>query len=253
MSIIVYPYKKGLNSTRQLREGGCKVRYDTSRVRQGVAIAWGNRTPPPWAAAVKWINDPAFLFLVAYKKAWATHCGNMGFGPQYTFDKEEAMSWADERGQKVLCRTLLNASGGRGITVARSADEVVDAPLYSLYFPKNREYRIIMNGINGYEVYCASKRRPTGTEMDRDDLLIRTADRGYVYQTEEIVPVPVIEACQNVAAWASDNGLNLLAYDVGYNSEDDIACVFEANTAPGLNKDSAPLVVAAIQEIGEAL
>ena len=251
MSIIIYPYKKGLNSTKQLREAGCKVRYDTSRVRQGVAIAWGNRTPPPWAAAVTWINDPASIHRVAYKLAWAEHCRNTGFGPKQTVDKEEAMSWADQRGEKVLCRTLLNASGGRGIEVARTADEVVDAPLYSRYFKKNREYRVIMDNKIGSVVYCASKRRPNGVELEGDDALIRTLDRGYVYQTEEIVPYPVLAACQDVASWATQYGLNLLAYDVGYNSEENTACVFEANTAPGLNVDSAPLVVAVMEEMGE--
>lgn len=252
MKPIIYPYKVGLNSTRLLREAGCAVRYDTSRVRQGVAIAWGNRTPPPWSDRVTWINDPASLVRVSNKWRWAETCSYYGFGPTHTQHTDVAQSWAGVKGRKVLCRTLLNASRGRGIVVARNAEQVVDAPLYSVYFKKNQEYRVIMTGA-GEVVYFASKRRPDGLEMDRDAKLIRTSDSGYVYQTEETIPYAVLEATKEAAVTLSTMGLHLLAYDVGYNSEDNTACVFEANSAPGLNEDSAPLVVAAINNLGETL
>lgn len=252
--MIIYPYKKGLNSTSMLREAGCKVRYDTSTPRQGVATAWGNRTPPPWADKVTWINHPCAIPLVSSKINWASLCAKHGFGLAFTEDKSHAKSWASYRGVKVLCRTKINSRGGEGIVVARNSSQVVDAPLYSLYFKKNREYRVVFGSLCG-SVYVATKCRPTDSgDMDRDDLLIRTADRGYVYQTDtDPLPESVIDQLNLVAPVLANLGLNLLAYDIAYNSETDKACIIEANTAWGLNEGSAKLTVMALNAIGDRI
>jgi hypothetical protein len=155
-------------------------------------------------------------------------------------------------GNKVLCRTILNGSGGSGIVVARNPDQVVDAPLYSVYFRKNREYRIVFGHECGV-VYVWSKRRPENYDGDRDDMLVRTLDRGWVYQREHEYPARMLGEVEYCASRLGGLGLNLLAYDVAYNSETDTACVIEANTAWGLNETTAELTYEAMLDVADAL
>lgn len=251
--MIIYPYKRGLKSTAILRDKGCKIRYGTSRVRRGVATSWGCSISPHWQHEVEWINDPSSVPWVSNKDIWATLCEEHGFGPVFTESMEEAQSWAEERGEKVLCRTILNGSRGRGIVVARNPDQVVPAPLYSLYFRKQREYRIIYSIPTGI-VYAASKRLSTNTDLHRDSLLIRTAGNGFVYQLEhDYIPEAVRSEVRRAGDVLDSIGLKLLAYDVAYNTDDNTACVIEANSAWGVNEHSAELSISAMKQIGETL
>ncbi len=249
MSIVLYPYKKGLNSTKQLREAGCKVRYATSCPKQGVAMSWGNSVAPPWVDKMKWINHPSGISLVSNKLNWVEE----GLGPEYTTDPQEAKEWASVKGEKVMCRTVIDGSGGEGIVVARNPDQVVLAPLYTRYFRKTREYRVVYSQATGV-VYAASKRLRTNISLDRDSLLIRTKDNGFVYQMEyDVLPDPVLIVLAFAGIWLSHSGLSLLGYDVAYNEEEGTACIIEANSAFGLNEYSAQLVYDAMSDIAEEL
>lgn len=260
MSTIIYPYRRGLNSTAQLRDQGCKVRYGTSRVRQGIATSWGMRTVPDWAPLVKWINPPQSVSVVSDKLKWAAWCTEMDNAPghppsstlEYTTDQAVAREWTESN--KVVCRTVLNGHSGEGIIIARVSDEVVDAPLYSRYFAKQREYRILYGPACGV-LYVASKRVPEGTELDNDTRLIRTMSNGFVYQAESTdLPEPVSGAVQAVGLGLEvSHGLKLLAYDVVYNTERNDARVVEANSAWGMNEHTASLTCDAMAQIGERL
>ena len=98
------------------------------------------------AFAVKPLNDPKNVALASDKLKFFTHLEKVGEGvpvryPSFTKDKEAAKIWA-KGGAVVICRTVLNGHSGAGIVVANSEEEVVDAPLYTLYVPKKEEYRV---------------------------------------------------------------------------------------------------------------
>lgn len=253
MTPIIYPYKKGLNSTGLLRDAGSAVRYGTSNVRKRrAAIAWGNRIMPEWGNRVTWVNNPLAVPLVADKMNWARWCDDnknahlVPYLPEFLFDKDEAIGAIGD-GDIVLCRTKLNASSGKGIVVARLPDEVADAPLYSVYKKKQREYRIVYGHRSGV-TYISSKRRRADADMSKNDKLIRTMDNGWVYQSETDIPDAVGEAIGNVGTALFRLGLGLLAYDVGYDVDEDSACIYECNTAWGLNVASAEATLNAIKE-----
>jgi hypothetical protein len=233
-----------------LRDEGCSVRYLSSRVRRGTAIAWGNRVVPPWVDEVRWINHPTGIHLCADKLSWA----QLGLGLEWTTDIGQAREWAAEEGGKVICRTILNGHGGTGIVIARNPSQVIEAPLYTKYFKKNREYRVVYNQAQGV-VYVASKRLKTGTCLDRDSLLIRTKEKGFTYQieTNDSIEEAVLSELRRVSYCLMAWKLQLLAYDIAYNSETDQAVIIEANTAWGLNPYSAALTVAACDSIAERM
>ena len=145
----VYSYKKGLDSVARLVKQGIGVWYDTSKPRRGrVVCSWGASDQPPWYDRVKWINDPAAIPLVADKLKWAEFCRGRDHVIQFTTNTAEARTWADGERQKVLCRTLTNASGGRGIVVARDAFPLIgtpsgqDPPAVVQSFHSNKQSRI---------------------------------------------------------------------------------------------------------------
>lgn len=256
MKPIIYPYKKGLRSTALLRDTGAAVRYDTSNVtRRRTAIAWGNRNVPSWANNVDWVNHPAAIPVVADKLNWGKLCSgsvasvcSTDFAhstPDFLFSLDEAEE-ASEAGLKVLCRTVLNGNSGEGIVVARRPDQLVEAPLYSVYVPKQREYRVVYGSQCGV-IHLASKRRRPDTDLPPNGNLIRTMNNGWVYQLETEAPEPVLRAVRAVSYELANLGLNLLAYDVGFNTEIGKAVVYECNTAWGLNGASAENTLAAIR------
>lgn len=153
-------------------------------------------------------------------------------------------SLGEDRGSKIyLARTLLRASGGRGIVVVRPGDPVPKAPLYVRYIRKQAEYRVHVLG--GRAAVTQQKRRRNGAEQNTDEQLIRNYDNGWVFATQDVrFHSPEIEESvkqQSVAAVAK-LGLDFGAVDICVNLEGTKAYVLEVNTAPGL---SSPTVLAA--------
>ena len=250
--IYVKPYMRGLKSTRLLREQTpFRIRNDYNRIpERSVVLNWGvskQRCPD----SLYEINPQRYSRVISNKLKFAQ--ARFSNAVQFTEDIEEARSWADERGEKVVCRTTLTGHSGEGIVIARNPDQVVEAPLYSLYFPKVREYRIYA-GFAYYEqvvTYCASKRNPRDNPVtDRDELLIRSGNRGWVYQVEDTTPEPVAKTAYDfmceLANYTYDGEAWLLAIDMAQNSDGECK-VIEANLAAGLNNGSADRVYQAAQ------
>lgn len=153
-----------------------------------------------------------------------------------------AEAWLDQPGAKVMCRTLLTSHSGRGIVVARSKEQLVDAKLYTLYIKKRGEFRAHV--VNGKVIALQQKRKRSGVE-DYDPL-VRSAANGWVYAINNVdrdmLPsdweesvVDAVESC----------GLEFGAVDFLVPQDADTLYVLEVNTAPGL---CSPTVTAAYAE-----
>ena len=129
----------------------------------------------------------------------------------------------------VLCRTLLRANSGRGIVVAKKPEELVDAPLYTRYTPKTKEFRVHTSAKFGiFDIQEKRKRK----ESEKSEVpYIRNHDQGWVFCRENVAcPDDVkLEAEKAVQALSLDFG----AVDIGYHPTYG-AFVYEVNTAPGL-------------------
>ena len=266
--IYLKPYMKGLRSTRFLKaETPMKVRNDYSRIPTGSTVLnWGKSS-----------GDTRHLCQINPQQYSSIICNKIKFGDarfsdavEFTTNITEAREWAAEQGEKVMCRTLISSHSGRGIVVARNPDQIVEAPLYSRYFRKQREYRVYVGwavddqGFNSgiLVTYAASKRNPqTEQVVDRDSLLIRSSEQGWVYQTENptALPFAVDDAicsftCELVDKTHDDSLTSygwLLALDILYREGE--AKIVEANLAPGLSETTAPRVYELAQFINEGL
>jgi len=104
--------------------------------------------------------------------------------PLFTMNRSIAEDWFNTPKTIVFCRTLLSGKQGEGIVVARKPEELVDAPLYTLYIPKQEEYRfhIAFNKV----IHIQKKLRLTSVELEERGIininpLIRNISNGYVF------------------------------------------------------------------------
>ena len=153
-----------------------------------------------------------------------------------------AEAWLDTPGAKVVCRTLLTSHSGRGIVIARTKEQIVDAKLYTLYTKKRGEFRAHV--VDGKVIALQQKRKRSGVE-DYDPL-VRSAANGWVYAINNVdrdmLPddweasvVDAVESC----------GLEFGAVDFLVAQDSGALYVLEVNTAPGL---CSPTVTAAYAE-----
>lgn len=148
--------------------------------------------------------------------------------PEFTRDKNVAAEWI-RAGDVVMCRTLTRASEGRGIVIAETVDQIVNAPLYTKYFKKKEEYRVHV--LDGKVIDIQQKRKRRGVGNDTNGR-IRNLANGYVFCRDGIQE----RAGLNDLAVAAVAALNykLGAVDVAYNVKRDKLIVLEVNACPGM-------------------
>ena len=107
---------------------------------------------------------------------------------------------------------------------------IVDAPLYTKYIKKADEYRIHV--FDGRVIDVQQKRKRRSIPNEEIDYQIRNTAGGWVYCRDN-VDCPT--SCNDLAIRAvAALGLDFGAVDIGYNRHDKSPCVYEVNTAPGL-------------------
>jgi len=151
--------------------------------------------------------------------------------PHFTTRTNAASRWWDE-GEAVVIRHLLRASAGRGVIVASRARNtpIVPAPLYTKYMKKATEYRV--HCVSGAIIDIQQKRKRQEMNNEDVDYQIRNAHRGWVY-CRGGVDAPAAVGAAGLSAVAA-LGLDFGAVDIGWNEHNQTACVYEVNTAPGL-------------------
>lgn len=148
--------------------------------------------------------------------------------PEFTMDRTIAESWLAD-GNCVFCRTLTRASEGRGIVVAETVDQLVDAPVYTLYTKKKREFRVHI--FKDRVVQVVEKRKRTGWTENRDTR-IRNSANGYVF-CRDVSSLP--SGLHQMALKASRvTNSDFKGVDIGYNELKDQLFVIEVNSAPGI-------------------
>lgn len=152
---------------------------------------------------------------------------------EFTVDKQVAQVWLDE-GQTVFARMYLNASCGKGIIVRHPGQEhpfniMGDAPVYTLYKKKKREFRVHI--FKDQVVAVVEKKRKVGWD-GQQDTKIRNLANGYVF-VQEVVDEPdgLRELALRAAAISPSD---FRGVDIGYNEKKDELFVIEVNSAPGI-------------------
>lgn len=242
---IVFPYTLGSHSARALAG-----ELSTKRIRANgrykffpnhLIINWGNSGFPSWASQAAYnrmLNKPQNVKNASEKIKTFQLLSAAGMAaqlPEWTTSMETAKGWLahpvyGQGKNAVVCRTLTRANSGRGIVLASSIAELVSAPLYTRYKPKEDEYRVHVTARFGV-IDVQEKRKKTGAEKDETKKYIRSHDNDWVFCREDVqCPESVKEAAEKAL---NALGLDFGAVDIGYHPKYGIA-IYEVNTAPGL-------------------
>lgn len=233
MKIRVLPYKISSASAKALAQqlGALRVYPERNYKPRSnhLIINYGYSSPPLWARRA---NEKGSIILnnwdsvmVARDKTRALICMySQGVQvPEYTTDIEVAKQWEGV----VVCRLTTTGQEGRGIVIAETPDQIVQAPLYTKHVRHKHEFRVhVMNG-NVFD-FTQKKKRAT---IDCNPYVRNSAGNWVFCREGVLLPNDVkVQAIKAVEAL----GLNFGAVDVAYREREDKAYVLEVNTAPGL-------------------
>ena len=230
MSLKIFPYKAGSISAKRLARalGVLKVRPSYNAKRKDVIINWGNSNPPHFRWMEQDLNKPNAIQLACDKLTTFHILEENGFKdiPQYTTSKDIAQHLID-MGNTIYCRSTTTGHSGRGIVIANTSDELINAPLYTVKTKHKHEYRVHL--FRGRVLDVQMKRKRNGAVNGSG---IRNHSNGWVYARAEIAPPEELlsSACKAVNLLGLDFG----AVDIGHRLIDNKFFVFEVNTAPGL-------------------
>ena len=230
MSLKLFPYKLSSVSARQLARtlGILRVSPSYNARRKDVIVNWGNSTPPHFRWMEQDLNKPHAIALACNKLKTFNELLSKNFNhlPDYSTSKAEVSNWIDE-GDKVYCRSTLTGHSGRGIVIANTVDELINAPLYTVATKHKHEYRVHVFRDKILDVQM--KRKRNGAVCGTG---IRNDANGWVYTRAEIAP-PEELLLSSIKA-VNLLGLDFGAVDIGHRVIDNKFFVFEINTAPGL-------------------
>lgn len=205
-------------------------------------INWGVSKAPE---DLPYINHPKAIALACNKVKCFRTLEDKGVPTvPYSLNKNDVISWFDDQALfdfhdvKVFCRTLVSSSQGKGIVIAKSKDELVDAPLYTLWIHDCSEYRV--HAALGRVLIQKKKRLSEASREARGitdiNPLIKNTDNGWVFSTLFEVSQEGRDILSDIGIQAvSALGLDFGAVDILFNKDTLAIYVLEVNTAPGLS------------------
>ena len=247
MRILFAPYNMRVSAARHLAErlDGMRILPEGSRFRarrSDVIVNWGRSNIPDWSNGTlcRVFND-ARPVAYAIDKALSWQMFDEKGVPtvERTNDRSLAETWLSQ-GHVVLVRTTLTGMGGRGIIVCQPDEQLPRTGMYVKYFKRRAEYRVHVFG--GKVIDAQQKKKRSGMEAST---YVRSYDNGWVFCRGGVtVPDCVNDAAIRAVAAL---GLDFGGVDVGYNEARNLACVFEVNSAPGIEGTTLDKYEAAIR------
>lgn len=244
MRYRIRSYNPGSRSARALAEaiGGRVLRREGSTFRpraDDVIINWGSSDALN-AGPARVLNDPAAIAVAANKLRSFEAFREAGLSiPDFWTRRADV----PEDAYPLVCRTVLSGHSGRGIVIAETPAEVVEAPLYVRYINKQDEYRVhVFQG-----TVIAVQRKARRLDVSDPNWRVRNHANGFIFARDGVVaPEAVIE--QSIMAVAA-LGLSFGAVDVLWNDRRRHAYVIEVNTACGLEGQTVQDYATAIRGV----
>lgn len=131
--------------------------------------------------------------------------------------------------KNVVVRSLIDSSEGRGISIQRKEELNIQAPLYTAYIPKKKEFRVHVFNNAVIDIQEKRKRRVEGEQKEYQ---IRNTANGYVFCRADVRPP---DDCATTALAAVRSlGRTYGAVDIIWNEKHNKCYVLEVNSRPGM-------------------
>lgn len=236
--IRIFPYNFRVSAAREIVNYLRQKGFDALRVypdkkyipqQNHLIINWGNSKIPKWfTPKIYPVNSYYSVDLAVNKILSFITMSQSGVSvPEFTTVQMEAKSWL-QKGKQVIGRKSIKGKGGEGIILMDSEEDFVECPLYTLYKPKRKEFRIHV--FNGKVIDFQEKRKKKGGFNGNSK--IRTHSNGWVFCRENVI-LPEDAAEQAIKACDSLY-LDFGGVDLIWNEKENKSYVLEVNSAPGI-------------------
>ena len=249
MKLFILPYIQGSQSAKALAFGlptkRLKLRNSKFRHRPNrLVINWGSTSFHPRVDYSRVLNHPSAVALCTNKIATFRELNHHNIPTlDWTTEQATAHRWI-ENGNRVYCRTLTRSHSGRGIVVAVTPDQIVDAPLYTKAFDTDKEYRVHV--VRGSVIDYSQKKRCNGANANP---AIRSHDHGWIFARGDVeLPNGATEIAIRTI---SEFGLDFGAVDL-LVSRDGTIVVCEVNTAVGLTGTTLNKYIEAFKNVANS-
>lgn len=191
-------------------------------------INWGSSTPLNLNFYKGLILNPALFVEIAADKldTFEILADHEVKTVEWTSNKDIAKSWLDAD-KIVVARTKLTGHSGQGIIIVEPGQALVDAPLYTKYVFKKKEFRVHVVGGNVID----TTRKIKDPNKAVTNWKIRSYDNGFIFARNGVEPDPARDSLAVAAVHAV--GLDFGAVDI-IQDKKGIYYVLEINTAPGI-------------------
>jgi len=235
--MIIYPYKPGSNSGRDLAQalGVKRISHHNSRFRgrpDKIVVNWGASRVPEEVGKCRIINQPEAVKKASDKLEFFKNADCRK--PMWFTDWEDACTYSEDNDCTIVVRHVLNGHSGEGIELVERGEYMPeDAPLYTEYVPKKHEYRVHV--FSGQVIDVQRKARKRDVADEDVNWKIRNNANGFVFARngDALGDVPD-DVLRQATSAAQSLGLDFGAADVIFNERASLAYVLEVNTAPGL-------------------
>lgn len=251
MTTKLYAYNPHSEGARELTTalGIKRIKHEGSLFRgraNDTVINWGSSQTHPSFGLAHILNKPADCARAGDKLAFFRHLGEHSVQPvrvpEWTDSSHVARSWVDS-GLLVVARTILRGHSGAGIKILEPGVDFVQAPLYTKYVKKDKEYRvhcfkddllapILTASQPSYHVIDLQRKARDPAFVGEPNWRVRNHHNGFIYVRND-VQAPQDVTRQALQAFEA-SGLDFGAVDVIWNEHQQRAYVLEINTAPGL-------------------
>lgn len=247
MRIWIYTGGRKSNSAREIVDADDNFR----RLVEGkgfkstdVVVNWGTTHEPPVKAA-KVINSPLAVSLCINKyHTFAALAGKDIPTVPWTTNKAVAQEWAD-KGRTVVVRETLTGHSGAGILIIEPGQPIPDAPLYTQYVFKEKEFRIHATQTEVFD----TRRKIRDPKVEPTDWKIRSAKNGFIFAAKNVDPSADRDQLAIDAVKAL--GLDFGAVDIVEDKHGKFF-VLEVNTAPGLEGQTIKKYNAILEKLANA-
>lgn len=259
----ILPYKIGSQGAKNLRDAMQPhvprklwlLRPETA-AKKAMYLNWGAGSVAGTGASL--LNSREAIKTCVDKPTFLRAAARSGAVPASTTSADEAVGWL-QAGMTVVARHRTQSFEGRGVQIISPNGELhraedltpgeswLNAKLFTGYVPKTQEYRVFVARINGMQAFLVRRKGKAKNQDGRSySEFVRSWKNGWNFCKTEPGEVPKAVTSAAINAASCVRGLNFGAVDVGFDERSGRACVYEINTAPGLEGETVQLVADAI-------
>jgi glutathione synthase/RimK-type ligase-like ATP-grasp enzyme len=246
LKIWIYTGGKPSNGAKELASQPGFKRLVTGKYVKAddVIVGWGTSQLAPI------LNQPVINVPAAIKQAsnkyfaFSSLAGAKVSTVPWTANQAVAKEWQDA-GSVVVARMTLTGHSGDGIIIVEKKDDLVQAPLYTKYIPKVREFRVHATTTNVID----TQQKVRDPDVEPKSWKVRSHANGFIFQRKNIVPSEARDALAILAVRTL--GLDFGAVDIIEDKAGNFY-VLEVNTAPGLEGQTIESYAKALTELANA-